>query len=98
MSRNQEIKFVKYWEENVKEEYKNERHNFFTYDWWFEKLPKDLKEIILKIDNSSLEDDNYDSYLEELEMEIKDFIFEKNTEIMKMKKLNIYLNLWVFQK
>ena len=43
MSRNQEIKFVKYWEENVKEEYKNEMHNFFTYDWWFEKLPKDLK-------------------------------------------------------
>ena len=28
MSRNQEIKFVKYWEENVKEEYKNERHIF----------------------------------------------------------------------
>lgn len=45
--------------------------------------------MLKNIDNSSLE---------ELEMEIKDFIFEKNTAIMKMKKLNIYLSLWAFQK
>ena len=82
MSRNQEIKFVKYWEENVKEEYKNERHNFFTYDWWFEKLPKDLKEIILKIDNSSSEDDNWfnslPKELRELILKIDDSSWEDN--------------------
>ena len=77
MSRNKEIKFVKWWEENILDEYRNEKYNYFLDDEWFNFLPKDLKEIILKIDNSSLEDDNYDSYLEELEMEIKDFIFER---------------------
>ena len=74
MSRNQEIKFAKWWEENILDEYRNEKYNYFLDDEWFNSLPKDLKEIILKIDDSSWEDDNYEHYLEELEYEIKSYL------------------------
>ena len=83
MSRNQEIKFAKWWEENILDEYRNEKYNYFldnekyNYfldDEWFNFLPKDLKEIILKINDSSWEDDNYEHYLEELEYEIKSYL------------------------
>lgn len=74
MSRNQEIKFAKWWEENILDEYRNEKYNYFLDDEWFNFLPKDLKEIILKINDSSWEDDNYEHYLEELEYEIKSYL------------------------
>ena len=47
MSRNKEIKFAKWWEENILDEYRNEKHNYFLDNDWFNSLPKDLKEIIL---------------------------------------------------
>ena len=67
MSRNQEIKFAKWWEENILDEYRNEKHNYFLDDDWFNSLPKELKELIIKIDDSSWNDDDYEYYLEELE-------------------------------
>ena len=35
---------------------------------------KELRELILKIDDSSWEDNNYEHYLEELESEIKSYL------------------------
>ena len=74
MSRNQEIKFAKWWEENILDEYRNEKYNYFLDDDWFNSLPKDLRELILKIDDSSWEDIKYEHYLEELESEIKSYL------------------------
>ena len=74
MSRNQEIKFAKWWEENILDEYRNEKYNYFLDDDWFNSLPKDLRELILKIADSSWEDNNYEHYLEELESEIKSYL------------------------
>ena len=74
MSRNQEIKFAKWWEENILDEYRNEKHNYFLDDDWFNSLPKELKELIIKIDDSSWNDDDYEYYLEELEYEIKSYL------------------------
>ena len=39
MSRNQEIKFAKWWEENILDEYRNEKYNYFLDDEWFNFLP-----------------------------------------------------------
>ena len=74
MSRNKEIKFAKWWEENIKEGYRREKYNYFLDDDWFNSLPKELRELILKIDDSSWEDSNYEHYLEELESEIKSYL------------------------
>ena len=74
MSRNKEIKFAKWWEENILDEYRDIKENYFLDDNWFNSLPKDLRKIILKIDDSSWEDNNYEHYLEELESEIKSYL------------------------
>mgnify|MGYP000948846997 FL=1 len=74
MSRNKEIKFAKWWEENILDEYRNEKYNYFLDDGWFNSLPKELRELILKIDDSNWEDNNYEHYLEELESEIKSYL------------------------
>ena len=76
MSRNKEIKFVKWWEENILDKYSDEKYNLFFYDGWFNSLPTNLKDIILKIDNSSWEDEDYEYYLEDLEFEIKSYLDE----------------------
>ena len=76
MSRNKEIKFAKWWEENILDEYREEKYNYFLDDRWFNSLPKDLKDIILKIDESSWKDDDYEHYLELLEMETKAYLAE----------------------
>ena len=73
MSRNKEIKFAKWWEENIKEGYRREKYNYFLDDDWFNSLPKELKELILKIDDSSWEDSNYEHYLEELESYLRKY-------------------------
>ena len=74
MSRNKDIKFAKWWEENIKEGYRKEKYNYFLDDDWFNSLPKDLRVLILKIDDSNWEDNNYEHYLEELESEIKSYL------------------------
>lgn len=74
MSRNKEIKFAKWWEENILDEYREIKENYFLDDNWFNSLPKELRELILKIDDSSWEDSNYEHYLEELESEIKSYL------------------------
>ncbi len=74
MSRNKEIKFVKWWEDNILDEYRDVKYNYFLDDKWFNSLPTDLKDIILKIDDSSWEDDYYEYYLEDLEFEIKSYL------------------------
>ena len=76
MSRNKEIKFAKWWEENILDEYREEKYNYFLDDEWFNSLPKDLKDIILKIDDSSWDDEDYEYYLEDLEFEIKSYLEE----------------------
>ena len=97
MSRNKEIKFAKWWEENILEGYRKEKYNYFLDDEWFNSLPKDLKELILKIDDSSWEDDNYDYYLEELESEIKSYLGEykhwnyNDTEIQYLFEFSDFL-------
>ena len=74
MSRNKEIKFAKWWEENILDEYREIKENYFLDDDWFNSLPKELKELIIKIDDSSWNDDDYEYYLEELEYEIKSYL------------------------
>lgn len=74
MSRNKEIKFAKWWEENILDEYRDVKYNFFLDDKWFNSLPTELKDIVLKIDDSSWKDDYYDYYLEVLEVEIKRYL------------------------
>ena len=59
---------------NIKEEYRIEKYNYFLDDNWFNSLPKELKNLIIKIDDSTWEDDNYEHYLEELESEIKSYL------------------------
>ena len=46
MSRNKEIKFAKWWEENILDEYRAIKENYFLDDNCFNSLPKDLKEIV----------------------------------------------------
>lgn len=76
MSKNKEIKFVKWHEENIKDEYRDEYTNWFLYDEWFDNLPKNLQDIIMKTDETSYGDDNYESLLEDLEVEIKEYVRE----------------------
>lgn len=75
MSQNKKIQFATWWEENILEEYRNEKYNYFLNDKWFNSLPTSLKEIILKVDKFEFDDINYEYYLEDLESEIKDYIF-----------------------
>lgn len=77
MSRNQEIKFVAWWEAYILPEYREREENFFLDDEWFASLPKSLQDIIIKVDSSSWEDEDYDWDLVELEQEIKAYIFQE---------------------
>lgn len=78
MSRNKEIKFAKNFENLLKKEYKGRVYNYLLNDEWFESLPKDLKEIIIKVDEKSFDDYiNYESLLEDLEVEIKVYVNNK---------------------
>lgn len=94
MSRNKEIKFAKWQEENIKEEYRSEKYNyFFLDDDQLNSLPKELRELILKIDDSSQEDSNYEYYLEELKNEIKNYLrkykhWNYNDEEIQQKNKN----------
>lgn len=49
MSINKELKFTKWYEENVVGKYEDAPCNYFMDDEWFDSLPNGMKDIIKKI-------------------------------------------------
>lgn len=77
MSINKELKFTKWYEDNVKPEYREKIPNYFLYDEWFDNLPEDLRNTIIEIEKTSYDDDIFESLLEDLEVEIKEYVNNK---------------------
>lgn len=96
MSRNKEIKFVK-WFDNMllNKEFKNEYpYNYFLNDKWFENLPENLQKSIIKLDNSDYKNEFYDIYLERLDGDIRSYIHNErngNFDDEDIKYLLLYL-------
>lgn len=77
MSINKELKFTKWYEENVVGKYEDAPYNYFTDDEWFYGLPNELKKSIIKVNEKSYDDLLYDMYLELLDGNIRSYIFDK---------------------
>lgn len=73
---NKKMKFTKWWNENILEEYKNKKENYFLDDNWFVSLPKTLQDIILKFDDNDIDNLNFEWNLIDLECEIKEYLAE----------------------
>lgn len=76
MSINKELKFTKWYENHVVGKHEDAPYNYFMDDEWFDSLPNELKKSIIKVNEKSYDDDSYEALLNDLEVEIKYYIFD----------------------
>jgi hypothetical protein len=82
MSINKELKFTKWYENHVVDKYEDAPYNYFMDDEWFDSLPNDLQNIIIKANVIPINKEYlyYDIILEELEIEIKDLMYDNQNK------------------
>lgn len=82
MSINKELKFTKWYENHVVGKYEDAPYNYFMDDEWFDSLPNDLQNIIIKANVIPINKEYlyYDIILEELEIEIKDLMYDNQNK------------------
>ncbi|MDU4652526.1 hypothetical protein [Sneathia sanguinegens] len=93
MSINKELKFTKWYENHVVDKYEDAPYNYFMDDEWFDSLPNDLQNIIIKANVIPINKEYlyYDIILEELEIEIKDLMYDNQNKKITNKDIQYLL-------